>query len=165
MWCPPPRLEHVQQLPLLQSRRVPKNWEDLNGHVNIQFYQTIYSDAAWPYLDGLGIGSDYIERTGLSMFDSEHHIRYYSELVAGDRIAVHGRTLARSEKTMWTIWFIANETRGKVCNSLEAVTVHVDLTSRKSLAWPVAVAASLDRDIERDARLDWDPPLCSSMAI
>ena len=46
-----PTPEQVRQLPELVRVRVPKEWEDLNGHVNVKHHLTMYDLTNDPLLD------------------------------------------------------------------------------------------------------------------
>ena len=38
-----PSVAQVRELNILAEHTIPKEWEDQNGHVNVQHYQTLYT--------------------------------------------------------------------------------------------------------------------------
>ena len=42
-----PTAKQVLELEKLLEHTIPENWQDQNGHVNIQHYQTLYDLSGW----------------------------------------------------------------------------------------------------------------------
>jgi acyl-CoA thioester hydrolase len=154
-----PSLDEVQQLPRLLELTVPAEYEDYNGHMKITHHLGLHDDAGPAFFALLGLDETYFTERRNGIVDLEHHIRYLGEVFAGDRVAVHSRALARSAKTMHGIWFLLNLTRGQVANTLEFVSVHIDLDERRASPFPPDVAELLDRLIADHRGLSWDPPV------
>ena len=53
-----PTVEQVKQLPLLMQKTIPPEYEDQNGHVNIQHYLGLYDEAGWLFFVTLGVDED-----------------------------------------------------------------------------------------------------------
>ena len=160
-----PSLDELRQMTPCHETVIPRDWEDWNGHVNVQYYMRLYDDAGWPWFEEAGITLDFIKSGQGSIFDMVHHINYLAEINVGERVAVYGRLGGRSEKRIHTVWFIVNETQGILANACEFLTSFVDLSTRKSAPWPDDVAAKFDAMLERDRRLNWAPPLCGAIAV
>lgn len=94
-----------------------------------------------------------------------NHLRCLAEVHVGDRVAVHSRLLARSTKTMHGFWFLLNLTRREAANTLEFVSVHVDLDERRASPFPDDVADALDRLIADHRALPWKSPACGFMGV
>ena len=159
-----PTVEQVKQLPLLMQKIIPPEYEDQNGHVNIQHYLGLHDEAGWLFFATLGIDEDYFKVQRKGFFDLEHHLHYTAELHVGDVVAVHGRLLARTSKRMHGMWFIINETRNQLSNTFEFVTSHADLDARRTSPFPDDFAARIDATIAEHARLEWDAPVCGVMS-
>ena len=158
-----PTVEQVQELPLLLRKDIPPEYEDYNGHMNIQYYYSIYDEAGMPFLEQFGLTSDYfsVERKGI--FDLEHHLYYLAEVHVGDTVAVHSRLVARTAKRIHGIWFLVNETRGQLSNTFEFVSSHADLKARRTSPFGEDFATKLDAEIAKHQQLAWDAPICGIM--
>jgi len=158
-----PSLDELRQMTPCYETVIPQEWEDWNGHVNVQYYMRLYDDAGWVWFDQVGITLDYIKSGQGSIFDMVHHINYLAEINVGDRVSVYGLLAGRSEKRIHTVWFIVNETQNVLANACEFLTSFVDLSTRKSAPWPDDVAAKFDAMLVRDQSLSWTPPLCGAI--
>ena len=63
------------------------------------------------------------------------------------------------------MWFMLDRTRDRLANTLEWVTLHVDLDARRAAPFGPEVAAELDRQIEHGRSLDWAAPVCGVMGL
>ena len=160
---PFPTLEQVRQLPSRYSLVVPDSFTDGNGHMNIARYMQIHSDGGWAYFEDLGLSEETARSGGPTTFDVEHHVRYRREVHAGHRVSVHVRLVGRTERALHSVQFLVNETTGEVANSHEAMSLAVDLATRKISTIPEDIAALLDARIAQDAALEWEAPLCLSL--
>ena len=57
---------------------------DMNGHMNVRFYQTIPMDYDGNFYTSLCFGEDYIAK-GFSSFTAEQNIRYLKECLKGEK--------------------------------------------------------------------------------
>ena len=159
-----PTFEQVRALPELHSRVVPPEFEDFNGHMSIAHHMGIQNEAGPKFLEAMGLTQAHLAERRTSIFDAEHHLLYMGEVMIGDEVAVHGRMLDRSEKAVHGIAFLLNLTREEVASTLEWVSIHVDLDSRRPTPWADDIAAAIDEALAADA-VDWEPPLCGSMGV
>ncbi|HYH58380.1 MAG TPA: thioesterase family protein [Thermoleophilaceae bacterium] len=158
-----PTVNQVRQLPQLSGVVVPPEYEDFNGHMRITHHLGVHDDASMPFFALIGIDASYFAARRLGVVDLEHHIQYVSEVFVGDRVAVHARFLSRSDNVLHSQWFLLNVSRERIANTLEAVSLHLDLDGRRAAPFPADVAGSLDRVIEEHQALDWDAPTCGFM--
>lgn len=159
-----PSVAQLRQLPNLMQQTVPPEWEDFNGHVNIQFYMTLYEKGGWPMVTKLGMDEAYFRDRRRGLFDLEHHIVYVSELHVGDRVSMYARLVDRTDKRFHGFMFIVNDSRDQLASTLEFVTSGADLEKRRTAPFPDDVAARLDVMIEEHRGLSWPPPLCGVMS-
>ena len=153
----------IRQLPVNLQTTIPKEWEDRNGHVNVQFYQALYEMGGWMVLDQLGFDEDWFTVNGTSQFDLEHHLYYRAELRAGDAVSAYSRVLGRSEKRFHGMYFIVNDSRDVLAATLEYVAANVDMRTRRISGFPEEVAKGLDSLLEQHQRLAWPSPVCGTM--
>jgi acyl-CoA thioester hydrolase len=125
---------------------IPPEWEDRNGHVNVQYYVALYELGAW------------FERRDLSLFDLEHHLQYLAEIFVGDDVTAYNRLLDRTEKRFHGMYFIVNETRGRLAATLEYITACVDMRTRRMTPFSGDLAGVLDKLLKTHRELAWDTP-------
>jgi len=159
-----PSIEQVRQLPAQVTRVVPREWQDYNGHVNVQHYLGIYHETTWPLFESFGVDEARLTREGVSFFDLEHHHWFLAELHVGDTVSAHTRLLQRSAKRVHGVLFIVNDTLSQLASALEFISIGADLRTRRTREFPPDVAAGLQAIIERHASLDWNAPRCGSIS-
>ena len=159
-----PTVEQVRQLPSLLTMTIPPEWQDLNGHVNVQHYLGIYDRTGLALMEMLGIDESRFLVEKVGFFDLEHHIWYLNEMHVRDEVSAHTRFIAQSPKRFHGVMFVVNNTRGSLASAIEFVTTGADLTSRRTAALSDDIAARVRRQIEGHATLDWPAPQCGSIA-
>jgi len=155
---------NVSMLPTLLSREIPVEWEDYNGHVNIQYYLSLVEQSGWPMFAKMGLDESYFRERRRGLFDLEHHIRYLAELHVGDTVSVHSRMLDMSEKRIHGMMFILNQSRRQLSCTLEYITSGADLDKRRTAPFPADIASRFDKLIQQDKLLNWSCPVCGVMA-
>jgi len=159
-----PSAAEVRQLPALMTQVIPPEWEDQNGHVNIQYYLTLFERGGWPMVQEMGMDESYFRDRRQGLFDLEHHIYYVNELHVGESVSIHARLVDRSEKRFHGVMFIVNDSRDNLAATLEYITSGADLAHRRTAPLPADIAVRLDRLVAEHRRLGWEPPLCGVMS-
>ena len=160
-----PSIEQLKQLPAQVTMEVPADWEDRNGHVNVQYYQTLYELGGYQVLEEVDITDAYLQENNFGLFDIEHHVQYLGELLAGDEVSTYNRLVSMNPKRFHGMYFIVNETREYLACTLEYVTAGVNLGLRRSAPFPRALSKGLEQQLEAHKRLDWPLPLCGVLKI
>ncbi|WP_406730057.1 thioesterase family protein [Streptomyces sp. NBC_01794] len=76
-----------RQAPFTRYRTtVPADWIDYNGHMNDVCYMTACAQASEVFLDTLGLGPAYRERTGSTLYTAAATIRYHKEARLGEEL-------------------------------------------------------------------------------
>ena len=104
---------------------------DMNGHMNVRFFQTIPMDYDGNFYNSL-VGEDYISK-GFSFFTAEQNIRYLKECLKGEKLTPRFRMLNANEKLYHFVCAIFKES-GEVAALIETVEIHIDMSIRKSAA-------------------------------
>ena len=159
-----PTFEDILELPALLTRLVPPDWEDLNGHVNIQHYMELYCEASWPMLAVFGVNDDYFKERHNGFFDLEHHLFYLAEIHVEDKVSVHSRLMNASAKRFHGMMFVVNQSRQQLASTLEYVTSSANLRSRRTAPFPDDIARVLGGLVKEHARLAWPAPACGVMS-
>lgn len=160
-----PSAKQVRELEQLAVHTIPPDWQDINGHVNIQYYQTLYEIGGWPMLGRAGVDLDYFENRRSGIFDLEHHIYYLSELHVGEHVTIHGRFIARNRKRVHGMVFIVNADRDELACTLEFIATSASLTTRRTKEFPEDILAGLDSLMSAEKNINWPAPVCGAMSI
>jgi acyl-CoA thioesterase FadM len=160
-----PTPAQVRELPELTRIRVPREWEDLNGHVNVQYHVAMYNECTDPILTLLGIDERWVREERVGLFDLEHHIWYHNELHVGDEVGLHARFVVRNAKRLQGVVVLLNVTRDSVASVIEYVCGAADLEARRLVAWPDHLGARLDALIGEHAALSWPAPRSGAISV
>lgn len=160
-----PTVEQVLALPVNAHEIAPKEWEDLNGHVNIRAYYDFHMSDSGEGWERLGWNDTYLERTGNSLFSVEQHLRFYDEALVGHEVSTHLRLVDRNERFLHGVSILVNRTTSRVANTVQFVEAHVNLGTRKPTPFPAEMAETLDRLVAEHRALGWTVPLNSDMGL
>jgi acyl-CoA thioesterase FadM len=160
-----PTPAQVRELPEVLRMRVPAEWEDMNGHVNVQHYTGMYDRAGSAMMAMLGIDEDWVRRGRVGLFDLEHHVWFIDEVHVGDEVTVHACFTARNAKRAQGVVFLLDETRGRLASALEFLSTAANLDTRRTVTWPEAVARHFDAEIGRVASLGWAVPSSGAISV
>jgi acyl-CoA thioester hydrolase len=158
-----PDLDRVRELPVQLDFVIPPEWEDRNGHVNVQFYVALFELGGWIVLDEAGFDEAWLRRHEFSFFDLEHHLHYLAEIGVGDRVTTYNRVVGKSDKRFHGLYLIVNETRGRLAGMLEYISNGVDMRQRRTATIPLELSEALDRLYAKHQTLSWPAPLCGIM--
>lgn len=153
---------NLSGLPLTLSYIVQSKHLDELGHMNVMWYTHFFDEATWNFYESIGFGQDY-HQSGFSSFALEAHSVFISELREGDHFSIYTRVLARSDKVFHLMHFMQRDADQKLSATLEALGIHIDMSTRKSAAMPEAIATQWDAIIVEHSALDWDAPLSGSL--
>jgi acyl-CoA thioester hydrolase len=124
---------------------IRQEWIDYNGHMNVAYYVLVFdyaTDAFWNYL---GIGEDYLKRTNNSTFALESHVTYQGEVRLGDQVRVTSQLLGMDAKRLHFLHRMYHAGKGYLASTLECVSLHVSLTTRRAAPFPEDRHAFLSR--------------------
>jgi acyl-CoA thioester hydrolase len=160
-----PGAAELQQLPEIGRVRVPPDWEDLNGHVNVKHHLGMYDMTSDAMLELLGVSAEWVKRERIGLVDLEHHIWFRRELHVGDEVALRLRFTGCAERRAQGVMFVFNLVTAEVASAIEFLSIAVDLEARRAVALPEVVYARLAALCREHAALPWDAPRCGSIAV
>ncbi len=140
----------ISQPILTQSRVVPLDWTDYNGHMTESRYLDAFAQSTDRLMEIIGCDAEYIASGG-SYFTAETHIRHIDEVHAGDPIQVKTRVIMGAGKKMH-LWHEMYEGE-RLLATAEHMLLHVDLKTRRSAPPAAQIEASLTRIAEAHAAL------------
>ena len=122
---------------------VQPGWIDYNGHLSEAYYVLVFGHATDAVMAAVGLGEEYREASGASLFTVEAHVRYLDQVAGSDALDVRSRVIGVGTKTLhvWhELWV-----DGRLRATEEVLGVHVDLASGRATALPAEVAAAAGR--------------------
>jgi acyl-CoA thioester hydrolase len=135
------------------STEIRREWIDYNGHMNVAYYVLIFDRATDAFWDALGIGEAYVRRTNNSTFMLESHITYQGEVKLGDRVRCTAQILGVDAKRLHVLHRMYHAEKGYLASTMESLSLHVSLETRRSAPFPVDRKQVLDRVVAAHARL------------
>jgi acyl-CoA thioester hydrolase len=130
--------------PFLASiMQIEPQWIDYNGHLNMAYYNVMFDRAIDELWLKLGIGPGYMKERDGSTFTAECHVRYLREIHLGDPVQVSILLLAADEKRLHTFEELRHATEGWLSATSENMTIHIDMTARKTAPFPPDIRARI----------------------
>ncbi|MGB6536271.1 MAG: thioesterase family protein [Xanthobacteraceae bacterium] len=123
--------------------RVEPGWIDYNGHLNMAYYNVLFDRAVDEVYERLGCGLAYVEKERHSCFTAEIHVRYLRELNAGDTVRVSFQLLEFDAKRLHYFERLLHAD-GWLSATSENLALHVDMTARKTAAFPQSIMGKLE---------------------
>ena len=120
-------------------------WIDYNGHLNMAYYNVLFDRAVDEAFELLGCGADYVKNRKHSCFTAEVHVRYLREVHAGDPVRVTFQLLDYDAKRMHYFEQLFHAEEGWVSATSENMSLHVDMTSKRTAPFPSDVTRCLSR--------------------
>ncbi len=153
----------VSQLPLTHEEIIPEDYLDMMGHMNVMWYTHLFSISLMGQFLNIGLTRDYMKSHQAGSFALESYVRYHSEVRVDQRVALYARVLGRSEKRLHGIHFMVNRDKQDLAATMEIVTTHVDMTTRRSSPFPSSIADRIDELLAQHVALAWAAPTCGAM--
>ncbi len=123
--------------------RIEPQWIDYNGHLNMAYYNVMFDRAIDELWLKLGIGPGYMKERQGSTFTAECHVRYLREIHLGDPVQVSILLLAADDKRLHTFEELRHAAGGWLSATSENMTIHIDMTARKTAPFPPDVCARI----------------------
>jgi acyl-CoA thioester hydrolase len=123
--------------------RVEPQWIDNNGHLNMAYYNVLFDRAVDETYELIGVGAGYAADRRHSVFTAEVHVRFLRQLHAGDPVRVTFQLLDYDDKRLHYFEQLFHAEEGWVSATSENLSLHVDMNSSKTAAFPREVAARL----------------------
>jgi len=135
----------LRSTPFLASvMQIEPQWIDYNGHLNMAYYNVMFDRAIDELWLKLGIGPGYMKERQGSTFTAECHVRYLREIHLGDPVQVSILLVAADEKRLHTFEELRHATEGWLSATSENMTIHIDMTARKTAPFPPDIRARID---------------------
>jgi acyl-CoA thioester hydrolase len=118
------------------GRTVPAGWIDYNGHMNDGYYAVAFTEATEAFLDHLGLGAAYRERTGCGMYTVESHLCFFRGVAAGARLRYTSQLLGADGKRLHVYHRMTDAETGADVAANEVMFLHVDAGTERVTPMP-----------------------------
>ncbi len=120
-----------------RARKVPAEWIDYNGHMNVAYYTLAVDNALDEILDErLGIGESLARQGRFGPMALQTQIHYLGELLEGAGFACDFQLLDADAKRIHFFVTMVNLETGAVAATYESLSMNVDLAERRSAPYP-----------------------------
>lgn len=126
-------------------------WIDAYGHLNAAHYVGIFDRVGFELLSQVGVGLDYTEATRCGIYTMNVHVAYLREVLAGDPLMLQVRLLESDSKRLLCLMELTQTRDGYLAATMEQLSLHVDLNTRRATPFPDALAARLARTVSEHA--------------
>jgi acyl-CoA thioester hydrolase len=133
--------------------QIEPHWIDYNGHLNMAYYNVMFDRAIDELWLQLGIGPGYMKQRNGSTFSAECHVRYLREIHLGDPVQVSILLVAADEKRLHTFEELRHATEGWLSATSENMTIHIDITARKTAPFPSDIRARVEALVNAHAAI------------
>ena len=144
-------LQHTPEPFLTTVMQIEPQWIDYNGHLNMAYYNVLFDRGIDEMWLELGIGPAYMQVRKASTFTAEAHVRYLREVHLGDPVQVSVLLIAADDKRIHTFQELRHATEGWLSATSENMSLHVDMTSRKTAPFPPDIAARISMVLDAHA--------------
>lgn len=158
-------VEDVKKLPCFHRATIIPDYLDAMGHMNVRWYMGLYDEAGWNFFDHIGMSQTYFQTEKKGGFALRQFIQYYAEVRVGETVAIHARVLGRSDKRIYFMLFMLNETQNVLASTFENLGTHADLIKRRSSPLPDHIAANLDALIAEHSQCKWEAPVSGAIHV
>jgi acyl-CoA thioester hydrolase len=115
------------------------------GHVNVQYYASMFDQATWAFLSEFGITSEYMKANRRGMAAVSQQTKYLLELFSGDIVEIQTELLEVTEKTIRFVHTMRRRPQIDTIATSELVGVHFDTEVRKSCPFPQEIKERLSQ--------------------
>ncbi len=119
------------------ARKVPPDWIDYNGHMNVAYYTLAFDNALDEIFDErLGIGENLARQGRFGPMALQTQIHYQGELLEGTGFACDFQLLDADHKRIHFFLTMVNLETGETAATYESLSMNVDLKARRSAPYP-----------------------------
>lgn len=115
---------------------VSPDWIDLYGHMNAANYVFVFDRNGFELFERFDIGENYTRNSGCGLYTVEIQTRYLRELLVDTQLSLRLRFLSSDDKRMHCLFELFNVDAGYLAATMEQISLHVDLQTRKVTPFP-----------------------------
>lgn len=139
----------------LYRTRIPEEWIDYNGHMNLAYYVYAFDRGVDGLMQRIGLTVEHREQTGGTIFAAEGHLTYQRELKLDDPIVISLQLLGWDRKRLHTFWRMHHAEEGYLAATGEFMSLYVNLETRRSAQMPEDIQQKLAEITAEQEGLPW----------
>ncbi|MEM7497116.1 MAG: thioesterase family protein [Pseudomonadota bacterium] len=128
-----------------KTQTVESAWIDYNGHMNVAYYTLAFDRALDDVYELMDIGPSAVKSRGQGPMALQTQIHYLAELLEGEAFFCDALLLDCDHKRCHAMLTMIAAEDGRIAATYETLSINVDLSARRSAAYPEAVGAALVR--------------------
>ena len=128
---------------LLYETSIKPEWIDHNGHMNVAFFVLAFDEATDAAYEHWGIGLDYPDASGCSVFTLGINVDYLGELFVDDAVRIETMLVDHDAKRIHYFHRMIDTGKDKLVATNECLCMNVNLEARKSAPFPDDVMEKL----------------------
>lgn len=132
---------------------VDPTWIDLYGHMNAARYVGVFDHFGYQLLDSLGVGESYTRASHCGIYTVDIAVNYRRELLAGDPLELRLRVLGVDTKRLLCLMELFQTRDDYLAATMEQLSVHVNLDTRRSQAFPDSTVQTLQAAAQTHAAM------------
>jgi len=149
----------------LAEQKVPAEWIDYNGHMNVAYYVMAIDQALDRFLENeLGIGEAHAARVRQGPYALQSNVQYLGELLEGAVFSVVIRLIDCDAKRIHLFIELIAET-GDLAATCEQMLMNVDLETRRSSPYPDWAQTRMQAMLAEHSKLEMPAQLGASIGI
>ena len=150
-------IDDVIALPVTYETTITDDYLDEYGHMNVRWYAELWGNGAGGFMTAMGMNFRAAVKDDRGYWVLRQVIDYNAEVLAGDTIAIRGRMIEYSDKCMHNMYWMVNETQGKIASTSEVVVGYADLAARRLTSFPQDRKEFFDERIAEWDAMGWLP--------
>ncbi|CAO3432106.1 thioesterase family protein [Azospirillum endophyticum] len=123
--------------------RVAEEWIDLYGHMNMARYVALFDELGYALQERWELGETYTRETCRGLFVVDVAVSYKRELTVGTPLTLTMRLLEADDKRLVSLMELRRDDDGTLAATMEQLSVHADLTTRRVVPFASPVAERL----------------------
>ena len=131
---------------MMMRQQVRPEWIDYNGHLSEAYYVLVFGFATDALMERIGMDSDYLKRTGCSLYTVEAHVRYLREVPPDSEMLITTRVVEVGAKKLRLCHEMAVDDVLRA--RTELVALHVDSKQGRTSPFPEEITEALNTRLE-----------------
>ncbi len=121
---------------MTRTRKVPAEWIDYNGHMNVSYYGMAFDQAIDEVFEQvLGIGETHTKTSQHGPYVLQNNLHYIDEMLENAEFHVRFQLIDHDAKRLHLFLELINA-KGQVAACSEQLLINVDLTTRRAAQYP-----------------------------
>jgi acyl-CoA thioester hydrolase len=158
-------LEQALKLPRTYGQKIPVEYMDLNGHMNVMYYTHVGNMGLQNFFDSMGLHKQLFQPGRRGMFALRQVISYVNELREGEEIELHSGLVDYDHKRVHFMHYIISLTHNRVAAYDERLAMYIDMSMRRSTTFEPEILGQLETLKQNNHANGWEPQLSGAIQL